>query len=58
MTYTLIALFLATGTSYVERENLTLHQCAGQAAMIRSQTAELYQFIGEVRYLCVVEGRS
>ena len=54
-TYTLLALFLATGDTYPERTGLSLMQCAGHAAMTRSQTAELYQFVGEVRYLCIPE---
>jgi hypothetical protein len=54
-TYTLLAVFLATGDSYPERTGLSLMQCAGHAAMTRSQTAELYQHVGEVRCLCVPE---
>lgn len=53
MKYALVALFLSTGESYVERDNLSLQQCAGWAAMTRQETADLYQYIGEVRYLCV-----
>lgn len=55
ITYTLFAVFLATGDAYPERTGLSLQQCAGHAAMTRQQTAELYQFIGEVRYLCIPE---
>jgi len=55
MTYALIAFFLATGDSYVERTNLSLQQCAGHAAMTRQNTAELYQWVGEVQYRCVPE---
>lgn len=57
MRYALIAYFIATGEQYVERTNLSLQQCAGHAAMTRQMTAELYQFVGEVRYLCVAESR-
>lgn len=55
MTYTLLAVFLLTGDTYPERTNLSLQQCAGHAAMTRTQTVELYQYVGEVRYLCVPE---
>jgi hypothetical protein len=55
VTYTLLALFLATGDTYPERTGLSLMQCAGHAAMTRTQTAELYQYVGEVRYLCAPE---
>jgi hypothetical protein len=55
MTYTLIALFLATGQSYTEREGLSLQSCAGRAAMARMEAAEVFQFVGDVRYLCVPE---
>jgi uncharacterized membrane protein len=57
-TYTLLAVFLLTGDAYPERTNLSLQQCAGHAAMARPLAAELYQYIGEVRYLCVPEVRS
>lgn len=55
MRYALIAFFLSTGEQYTERDNLSLQQCAAHAAMTRQQTVELYQFVGEVRYLCVPE---
>jgi hypothetical protein len=55
MTFTLLAVFLALGQSYPERTGLSLQQCAGHAAMARTQARELYTFIGEVRYLCVPE---
>lgn len=55
MTYALIALFVSTGDMYIERSGLTLHQCAGHAAMTRQKTQELYQYIGEVRYICSPE---
>jgi hypothetical protein len=55
MTYTLLAVFLLSGESYPERTGLSLMQCAGHAALTRSQTAELYQYVGEVRYLCAPE---
>jgi hypothetical protein len=54
-TYTLLAVFVALGTQYPERTNLSLQQCAGHAAMARPLAAELYQYIGEVKYLCVPE---
>ena len=55
MRYSLVAFFLTTSDFYVERTDLSLQQCAGHAAMIRAQTVELYQYIGEVRYLCIPE---
>jgi hypothetical protein len=55
MTYALIAFFLATGDSYVERTNLSLQQCAAHAAITRQNTDELYQWVGEVQYRCVEE---
>lgn len=58
ITYTLLAVFLATGDSYPERTGLSLQQCAGHAAMTRQMTQELYQFIGEVRYLCIPEKKQ
>jgi hypothetical protein len=56
ITYSLVALFVATGDVYVERTGLSLMQCAGHAAMIRTETQHLYQYVGEVRYLCKPEG--
>lgn len=53
--YSLVAVFLLSGDSYVERRHLSLHQCAGQAAMVRQQTSGMEDQIGEVRYLCVPE---
>jgi hypothetical protein len=58
MTYTLLALFVLTGDTYPERTGLSLQQCAGHAAMTRSQTAELYTYVGEVRYLCIEERKQ
>lgn len=58
MTYTLIALFLATGSHYVERQHLTLHQCAAHAAMTRAATDGIADRVGAVRYLCIAEARS
>jgi hypothetical protein len=55
MTYTLLAVFLATGDTYPERTGLSIQQCAGHAAKTRQETAYLYQYVGEVRYLCVPE---
>ena len=53
MIYTLVALFMLTGKQYVEMTGLTLHQCAGFAAIIKQKTRELEPLVGEVRYLCV-----
>jgi hypothetical protein len=58
ITYTLVALFVATGESYVERTGLSLQQCAGHAAMTRNETQHLYQYVGEIRYLCLPEGKK
>ena len=55
ITYTLLAVFLATGDAYPERTGLSLQQCAAYAAMTRQQTQDLYQYIGEVRYFCTQE---
>jgi hypothetical protein len=54
-TYTLLAVFLLSGEAYPERTGLSLMQCAGHAAMTRTETAHLYPYVGEVRYLCVPE---
>ncbi len=54
----LIAYFLTTGEAFVERDNLSLQQCAAHAAMTRADTSDLYQQIGEVRYLCLPEGHA
>jgi len=58
-TYTLVAFFLLTGHSYVERDGLTLQGCAGHAAMARQDMlpvqAELENRVGEIRYLCMPE---
>lgn len=51
--YYLVAMIVATGDVYVERENLTLHQCAGLAAMIRQETKEVQAYIGDVKYYCL-----
>ena len=61
MSYTLVAIFLATGQAYVERHGLSLQGCAGQAAMARQRAAELQPIIGDVRFICIpgrVEVRS
>jgi hypothetical protein len=55
MTYTLIAIFLATGQTYIERPGLSLHTCAARAAMARQEASEVFQFVGEVKYHCVPE---
>lgn len=56
MTYTLVALFVLTGKYYVEMSGLTLHQCAGHAAIIKQKTRELEPLVGEVRYICLNGG--
>jgi hypothetical protein len=57
MSYTLIALFLLSGESYVERRGLSLQGCAGHAAMARQQLleADLVLRVGEVQFYCVPE---
>lgn len=59
MTYALLALFVLTGETFVERQGLTLEGCAGQAALARQQylavLPKLDPRIGEVRFLCVPE---
>jgi hypothetical protein len=55
ITYTLFAFFVATGEMYPERTNLSIQQCAGHAAKTRTETQHLYQYVGEVRYLCIPE---
>lgn len=55
MTYTLMMLLLASGEFYVERTNLSLHECAGYAAMLRIETRDLEKRIGEIRYYCTPE---
>jgi hypothetical protein len=59
MTYALIVVFTLTGQSYTERNNLTLNQCAGHAAMARQQLLNVQErleaLVGEVRYLCIEE---
>ena len=55
MTYALVVFFVLTGESYVDRTGLSLHQCAGQAAMSRIETKDLERHIGEIKYFCAVE---
>ena len=61
MTYTLAALFLATGKMYVERRHLTLPACAGRLALLRSATLQdlvkLEPRIGAVEYRCIADVR-
>lgn len=52
MTYTLVAIFLATGEPYIERQGLTLHTCAGRAAMARQEALAVFKHVGEIRYEC------
>lgn len=62
MTYALVVFFTLTGQQYIERQHLTLQECAGHAALGRQQILpvqdEIEALVGEVRYLCVEEGRS
>lgn len=51
--YYLVAIIVATGDVYIERDNLTLQQCAGLAAMIRQETKGVEGYIGEVKYQCL-----
>lgn len=53
MTYILVSVFVLTGQSYIERKNLTLYQCAGQAALLRQETEEIFEHVGDFRYLCL-----
>ena len=59
MTYILVAIFLATGQSWVEDRHLTLQHCAGRAAMARQEYMEvlpkLSEKIGPVQWRCVPE---
>lgn len=56
MTYTLVALFIASGAIHTERTHLSLQACAGQAAMSRQAIPpSLTSRIGEVRFVCVKE---
>jgi len=52
MTYSLVAIFLATGATYIERDGLSLQGCAGRAAMARQEAAPLFRTVGEVAYQC------
>lgn len=59
MTYTLVAIFLATNASYVERTGLSLQACAGLAAMVRQQILpDLEKKIGKVQMRCVPEAKK
>lgn len=54
MTYTLVALFIASGAIHTERTHLSLQACAGQAAMARMAIPpSLTAKIGGVRFLCI-----
>jgi len=57
MTYTLVAIFMATDATYVEREGLSLQACAGRAAMARMEYLRdgLDKLVGEVRWYCIPE---
>lgn len=57
MTYTLLFIVLLADKIYITDRGLSLQECAGRAAMNRSEylAAGLVQKIGEVRYVCVAE---
>lgn len=62
MTYTLVVIFLLTGNVAIERENLSLHACIGQAAMAKKQFLEVQEQlqprIGDVRFFCMPEAKQ
>ena len=59
MTYTLLALFLINGSSFVEYRHLSLQACAARAAMARQAIPpSLTAKIGEVRFMCIEEPRN
>lgn len=49
----LVALFLETGETYVERKNLSFEGCAGYAAILKQQTMEIEAKVGEIAYVCL-----
>ena len=59
MTYSLVAIFLLTGKSYVERRHMPLATCAGRLAMLRSEMmrdmAKLEPRIGKIQIKCLPE---
>jgi hypothetical protein len=57
ITYILVAVFMQTGQSYIERDGYTLHQCAAEAAMARTDAKALLDRVGEIRFLCIPEIR-
>jgi hypothetical protein len=56
-TYTLLFVLMLSSRVYVEDTGLTLQNCAGRAAMLRSEflNSGLMTRIGDVRYFCVNE---
>lgn len=52
-TYMLVALFVETGETYVERKNLSLQGCAGYAAMLKQETMKIEAKVGEIAYMCL-----
>ena len=59
-TYTLLFVLMLTNRVYVEEVGLSLHTCAGRAAMYRSEIVNsgLTQRIGDVRYFCIPEKKE
>ena len=55
ITYMLVSVFVMTGESYVERRGLSLQECAGRAAMIKLETEEIFEHVGDFRYFCLPE---
>lgn len=55
MTYTLLAIFLASGNVYVERTGLSLQSCAGRAAIARQESQAVVPLVGGVEYRCEAE---
>lgn len=57
MTYTLLFIIMLTNRVYIEDTGLSLHSCAGRAAMYRSEVVNsgLTKHIGDVRYFCLPE---
>ena len=52
-TYMLVALFIETGETYIERKHLSLQSCAGYAAMLKQETMEVEAVVGEIAYMCL-----
>ncbi len=58
LSYMLVAVFVVTGDSYIERDRLSLQSCAAHAAMARANAEQLFDRIGVMRFLCIPEVRS